>query len=515
MRTAGVKADRLVKIGPTPTGATTTAAAIMPSARERHFGAMAFCMPPRVMSVARPERGRALDPRSGSGDNAGMATADEPKTTGEGGSRSSVAELWRTVETFGFPRAMAFCAWVLLVISTYGSLAGVIGEGELTLLGLVTLRTVPLLLAVLVALPNVALFIIARMILFRFSRRSFGLVFRNEPGEVTPVPTSARTQAEWMWIYERNQAQTRYEAGLLPQVAVFGLLSSATLAFCVLGIHLPAEQLFSNLKEVPTWHVWVAWTVLATATTSFLLTIGRILVRIAGNDATTRTFANAARSYGLCVVSGGLLACLTVTSTDDSTAQASIAMGIAVGLLGDRAFLAVSNRAAALLGAEPEVVDRGLELRTIEGLGADDLQRMQEENIVSVHALAFVPVPRLFFNTSYNLQRICDWQDQALLLVYVGVSRARALRDFFQIRGIIDAQRLAGIAETLPPETWQQLVACMSFPSETHLRQLFTRLATDARIDELRAYRGAALRSDPVVAMRHTPGSVDRASPGG
>ena len=410
------------------------------------------------------------------------------------------ATTWQIVETFGVPRAMAFCAWTLLVVSTYGSLAGVIGEGELTLFGLVTLRTVPLLLAVLVALPNVALFIIARMILYRFSRRNFSLVFRGEAGEVGPVPATARSQAEWMWIYERSLAQTRYEAGLLPQVAVFGLLSSATLAFCVLGIHLPASQLFPNIADVPTWHIWVAWTVLATATTSFLMTIGRILVRIAGNDATTRTFANAARSYGLCIVSGGLLACLTVSSTDASTAQASIAMGIAVGLLGDRAFLAVSNRAAALLGAEPEVVDRSVDLRVIEGLGADDLQRLQEENIGSLHALAFVPVPRLFFNTSFNLQRICDWQDQALLLVYVGVSRARALREFFQIRGIIDAQRLASVAETLPPEVWQQLVACMSFPAEAHLRQLFARLLTDARIDELRVYRGAALRLDPISA---------------
>ena len=406
---------------------------------------------------------------------------------------------WRQLEMFGFPRAMAFCAWVLLVISTYGSLAGVIGEGELTLLGLVTLRTVPLLLAVLVALPNVALFIIARMILYRFSRRTFSLHFDGEAGELAPVPASARAQAQWLWIYERARAQTRYESGLLPQVAVFGLLSSATLAFCVLGIHLPASQLFPNIVQVPTWHIWVAWTVLATATTSFLLMTGRLLVRIAGNDATTRTFANAARSYGLGVVSGGLLACLTVSDADSGTAQTSIAMGIAVGLLGERAFLAVSNRAAALLGAEPEVVDHGLELRAIEGLGVEDMQRMQEENIASVHALAFVPVPRLFFNSSYNLQRICDWQDQAMLLVYVGVNRARALRDFFQIRGVIDAQRLAITQDTLAPEVWQQLVACMSFPSETHLRQLFTRMVSDARIDELRVYRGAALRLDAVA----------------
>jgi len=434
------------------------------------------------------------------GDNVRVVDHDESKAVPVAVSAAAPSRLhglWRAMRAYGSPRFMALCAWALLVVSTYGSLAGVIGEGELTLFGLVTLRTVPLLLAVLVALPNVALFIIAHMILYRFSRRSFGLVFRGEASDAKPVPDSARSHAVATWSYERSRAQTRYESGLLPQVGVFGLLSSATLAFCVLGIHLPAAQLFPNLAEVPSWHIWVAWTVLATATTSFLLMIGRLLVRIAGNDATTRTFANAARSYGLCVVSGGLLACLTVTNTDAASAQLSIAMGIAVGLLGDRAFLAVSNRAAALLGAEPEVVDRSVDLRTIEGLGADDLQRLQEENISSLHALAFVPVPRLFFNSSFNLQRICDWQDQALLLIYVGAGRARALREFFQIRGIIDAQRLA--SEDLSTEVWQQLVACMGFPSEKPLRLLFTRLLTDARIDELRVYRGAALQADPIV----------------
>lgn len=417
--------------------------------------------------------------------------------------REEEATGWRgalaRMESFGWPRVLAFLSWVLLVVSTYASLDPVIGDGTLSLLGLVTLKTVPLLLAVLVALPNVTLFIIARMILFRFARRSFSLQFASEP-EARAVPAAALRQAEWLWSYEKSRAQTRYEAGLLPQVAVFGLLSSATLSFCVLGIHLPPEQLFPNMGVVPTWHIWVAWTVLGTATTSFLLTIGRILVRIAGDDATTRTFANAARSYGLCVVSGGLLACLTVSTTEAAeTAQMSIAMGIAVGLLGDRAFLAVSNRAAALLGAEPEVVDPGNELRSIEGLGAEDQQRLQEESIGSVHALAFVPVPRLFFNSSLNLQRICDWQDQALLQVYIGATRARALREFFQIRGAIDAQRLADSHEDLPPEVWQQLVACMSFPSEAHLRQLFKRLTSDGRIDELRAYRGATLRIDMLL----------------
>jgi hypothetical protein len=406
-----------------------------------------------------------------------------------------MGRLWNHVESYGWPRLMAFLAWVALLVSTYASLEGIIGEGTLSLLGLVTLKTVPLLLAVLVALPNVMLIIVARMLLFRFSRRTFGLSWRDDPDEPLPLAAETRARAESTWAYESSRAQIRYESGLLPQVAVFGLLSSAMLAFCILGIHLPPHQLFPNLGgPPPTWHIWVAWTVLSTATTSFMLSIGRILVRIAGNDATTRTFADAARSYGLCVVSAGLLACLTVSSTDPKTAQASIAMGIAVGLLGDRAFIAVSNRAAALLGTEVETTDSGPGLRVLEGIGAEDNQRLLEENITSIHALAFVPIPRLFFNSSQHLHRICDWQDQALLHVYFGETRAKALREHFQIRGAVDAQKLAGRLDDVDPEVLQQLVVSLNMSSAAHIRQLFGRLVHDRRIDELRAYRSAVLR---------------------
>jgi len=417
-------------------------------------------------------------------------------------------ELWHRLQSYGWPRLMAFVAWVALLVCSYEALAGVIEPGEPALLGPGGLRTVPLVLAVLVALPNVILFIVARMIMFRFARRQYILHFGVDDA-ARPVSEALRAKAQLTWLYERNRSSARYESGLLPQVAVFGLLASSILAFCLLGIHLPPELLFPRAGgDPPTWHIWVAWTVLSTATTSFLLSIGRILVRVAGNDATTRTFAIAARSYGLCVVSGGLLACLTLSDTDVRTAQMSIAMGIAVGLLGDRAFLAVSNRAAALLGAEVEVVESGLGLRVIEGVGGEDLQRLQEENISSVHALALAPVPRLFFNSSLNLRRICDWQDQALLLVLFGETRARALREYFQIRGAIDAQALAQRLDELPPEAWQQLLASMNLPGEVHLRQMFARLVHDPRIDELRAYHGASLRME---ALRPgEPGGVAR-----
>ncbi len=400
---------------------------------------------------------------------------------------------------FGWPRLLAFCGWVALLVTTYAALSEVIGADSARLFGL---KVLPLLMAVLVGLPNVMLFVMARMVLFRFARRSFQIECRSEADDESPPSATTTAQIATTWAYERSLAEARYRTGLLPQAAVWGLLTSGTLSFCVLGIHMPPEQLFPNLEVTPTWHIWVAWTVLATATTSLLLIIGRLLVRIANNDATPRTLATAGRSFALCVVSAGLLACLTLSSSDGDSAQTSIAMGIAVGLLGDRAFLAVSNRAAALLGAEAEIVENGNELRTLEGLSSDEAWRLHEENIGSIHALAFVPPPRLFFNSSQPLRRICDWQDQALLIVLVGAPRARTLRELLQVRGAIDAHRLAGDPALLSPELTQQMVAALGLPGEAHLHQLLQRIAKETRVEELRAYRSAALRLDADDAPR-------------
>ena len=66
----------------------------------------------------------------------------------------------------------------------------------------------------------------------------------------------------------------------------------------------------------------------------------------------------------------------------------------------------------------------------------EDYARLIEEGVDSVHALAFFPTPRLFFNTRYSLQCICDWQDQALLLTYFGAARAQLFRERLGIRGV-------------------------------------------------------------------------------
>jgi hypothetical protein len=118
-------------------------------------------------------------------------------------------------------------------------------------------------------------------------------------------------------------------------------------------------------------------------------------------------------------------------------------IGVAVALIGERMLRVVTNRAASLLGLEGFATPTAGDLNAVDGLSDEDAARLAEERIDSVHALAFTPTARIFFNTVYGLPRICDWQDQALLIERVGRTNALLLREQFFIRGAISARRLA------------------------------------------------------------------------
>ena len=92
-----------------------------------------------------------------------------------------------------------------------------------------------------------------------------------------------------------------------------------------------------------------------------------------------------------------------------------------------------------------------------------------------MHALAFCPTARLIYNTRYSLQRICDWQDQALLLAYVGTSLGTKLREQYLVRGVLDAHFLAA--------------ALMNVRS--------SEAAADPLVDRLRLYWRAATQVAP------------------
>lgn len=67
---------------------------------------------------------------------------------------------------------------------------------------------------------------------------------------------------------------------------------------------------------------------------------------------------------------------------------------------------------------------------------------LSAQPIDTIHALAFVPTPRLYFSTTYSLQWICNWQDQAMRIVATD-ARAATFRDQMMVFGAMDAQVMA------------------------------------------------------------------------
>lgn len=396
--------------------------------------------------------------------------------------------LYDFMATTGWPRLMLFSTWLVLIVGSFlGLRAGAPAAPGPWVLRDASLPS-DLLLTLMIALPNLMLFVLARILLFRISRRRFNLVeAAHEGGRGPAIPAHAFVQAHTLWAYERERTQTRYMANLLPQIAVFGVLASMAVAGGILGL----EGVFGPLDDAAQHAVA---SVLAATVTSLLLAIGRLLMRIASNDATNRTFAYEARSFLFCVLSGVLFGCL-IEGTDSKMALSSaVAVGVGIGILGDRAFLAATQRAAQLIGADAPAPTQALDLRLIEGLSPDDLSRLQEENISTVHALAFVPAPRLFFNSSLNFQRICDWQDQALLIEYFGETKAKALREQMQIRGVTDALALAERGEA----AWKGLLTDLGFRGDGHTEFLLDKLRTDEMVAVLRAYKRMTLAIEAV-----------------
>ncbi|MBN1203349.1 MAG: hypothetical protein JXB05_00305 [Myxococcaceae bacterium] len=264
--------------------------------------------------------------------------------------------------------------------------------------------------------------------------------------------------AQANWEYEREIMEGSIHR-MGRHAAILGFLASCILITC--------SAIWVAERDYPALAVATA------ATISFTLHQGQIFFRSASNDATARMMARASRTLlivSICALFFGALFLEGSERPAEAAASEEIAapreapppgntpppvanplsgrtgallIGIAVALIGERMLRLVTSRAASLLGLEgfssPVVSD----MSVIDGLSEEDAARLAEERIDSVHALAFTPTARIFFNTVYGLQRICDWQDQALLIERVGRTNALLLREQFFIRGAIAGRRLA------------------------------------------------------------------------
>ena len=267
------------------------------------------------------------------------------------------------------------------------------------------------------------------------------------------------------------------------------------------------------------------------AFTSFSLSFGRMTVRASIRDTSARMFAYALRALILSVLSALLLVALlwhhSVAASVPAGDAAQLAkdgavlaqqpfkgptsymmLGMVVALIGEGVLSQITARAASAVSLHvPNKAAAGaIQLASIDGLGELDILRLGEEGIDSIHALAMASTAALYFATPYTLQRLCDWQDQALLITYVGMAKAQTCREKLMVRGGIDLQRKADfLMEECPSsqevhesrlKTFEIIRSSLGFISIEQARESLFPLAHDEVIRRLRIYhRGSVVES--------------------
>jgi hypothetical protein len=374
--------------------------------------------------------------------------------------RAKVEEQWmalaRTAGTIA--PSLVKPALILLLgavlFTAYHVMKGSFGDGptvagvSMPLLGMLCLSATPALLTL-----GVSLLVERRM-----ARGDFA--FEANPSMVAERKYGSELvkHAKANWEYEREIMEGAIHR-MGRHAAILGFLASSVLVTCA-AIWVSDND-------------FVALSVGTAATISFTLHLGQIFFRSASNDATARMMARASRTLlivSICALFFGALFLEASTKSSLVAPQSerndapglsaagdtgrgegnplrgrtgALLIGVAVALIGERMLRVVTNRAASMLGLEGFAAPQSADLNVIDGLSEEDAARLSEERIDSVHALAFTPTARIFFNTVYGLPRICDWQDQALLIERVGRTNALLLREQFFIRGAISARRLA------------------------------------------------------------------------
>jgi hypothetical protein len=353
------------------------------------------------------------------------------------------------------------------------------------------------------------------------SRHGFRLVCRSQSGNTSLDDRawhSLAERAEKVWNYEWQRfSESLRMAGL--HGLIFGLISSLTLIVCTMIL---GDLLFGNKAPAatdvaiggPSKPALIAVAIGTATAFAFANELGRILFRVALRDAGTEIFSFATKNTILVVASALLFSTLLssglaqLNGHNDTTTPLGvhgfIVIGATIAVVGGRAMRFVSDRATSVLGLGTARAVEATDLAQIEGLREDDIGRLAEEGVDSLHALAFIPLPRLLFNTKYGLERLCDWQDQALLLTHVGPAKARLLREHMLVRGAIAAQDVArrffpgapddqGQIDGAADQPMQDKIAnLLGFASYAHARFALNELVNDEVVNRLRVYATAA-----------------------
>ncbi len=373
------------------------------------------------------------------------------------------------------------------------------------------------------------------------------------PQADTPHAPWSRQERTWksdvteriqkLWLIEaRHALQAQHR--MMQHACLYGFAASAIFAWAVVA---NSDTLLACQTRM------IAIAAGSATLTSFSLSFGRLTVRASTRDTSARMFAYALRALILSVLSAVLLVALlwhqAVTGAAPAEAGQALAdsavlaqqplkgptsymlLGMLVALIGEGVLSQITSRAAAAFNLQ--VAQRSsngsAELLAIDGMTEQDILRLSEEGIDSIHALAMASTGALYFATPYTLQRLCDWQDAALLVAYVGQAKAQMCQEKLMVRGATDLQRKAEFliseatpspadaqasppdaqasppdAQASPPDAqasdnekaFEIIRSSLGFISLEHAREALHPIANDETIRRLRIYRRGSVLED-------------------
>lgn len=300
----------------------------------------------------------------------------------------------------------------------------------------------------------------------------------------------ARAEALAFWNQEMDQVDER-TSRVSRHLRMYSFLATTVFSSCTLILLVrfdagPADAVQS-----------VALAAGSAAMVAFLLDIGRIAVRSARRDASVRMFASATQRFLLIVTAAALLTIVALLGNFAELGKARpmtwIFLGAGMAFLGDRAAIAVGDRVASALKLPRSTVGEDSDLQRVEGITEENAARLGEEGILNLHALAFCSTPRLFLSTPYTLMELCDWQDQALLNVRLGPTKAAICRTQLLIRGATELMRLANehARKELSDDAKKDLATLLGMPSLAQLDTLMHQAAGDPVAARLISFREA------------------------
>jgi hypothetical protein len=334
------------------------------------------------------------------------------------------------------------------------------------------------------ALPTVLAWLAYRVITLKSAGRSIALA--------VPTGSGPTERAAAIWSFERCHLSRCTQS-----TSAYAILWGASTTLTLAGV-LTFHCMEGRGQQIPEICERLTAMVVASMSTCFLVSLTRLMLRIANDDASRRMFAVAFQTTVTALVTTVMLFFaakpLKIPLLSDASSSAPfIAVGVAIALLGPDLLADLPGRIAPLLGLKLRAEEQGTPLTTLDGITTEEIRRLSEEGITSVEAIAHNPLPRMYFNTGYSLDRICDWHDQALLVSRVGADGAKRLRTLFGIRGAFELRRqirdggestgslLGHALEGAPPEK---------------IKSVFEAMQHDEMIDLVDVFRRSTLQSE-------------------